>query len=379
MRITIALGPYFPVPPVLGGGVETFQLALAEEFARRGHVVTMISRAYADFPREETSSGIRHIRVPSWDVPQSRIKFRLYDLLYSRRVARVLPESDITVTNSVFLPNCLPRKRAGRLYVHVARYPKGQMWLYSHVDRIQTVSAAVAEAIRRQTPVLTDRIIVIPPPLTGPLAVLVPADRLQDPRARTVLYVGRIAAEKGVHCLVEAFAGLVRGPLSGYRLRVVGPHEIGQGGGGADYLSRLRKLAAPAAESVSFEGFIPSVTALRAIFESADIFVYPSLAEKGESFGLAPLEAMAAGCRVLVSDLDCFSEYLEVGVNGRSFDHQHDPVRSLSAALTDLAIAENGPAMRKAAVATAAKYQLGPVVDRYLDDFCRLIQETSAA
>jgi hypothetical protein len=89
MKITLAIGPFFPVPAVLGSALEKIQLALAEEMVRLGHSVTVISRTYGDFPREEITKGVRHLRAPSWDAPRSRLLFRLYDLFYSVRVARV--------------------------------------------------------------------------------------------------------------------------------------------------------------------------------------------------------------------------------------------------------------------------------------------------
>jgi glycosyltransferase involved in cell wall biosynthesis len=379
MRITIALGPYFPVPPILGGAIETVQLALAEEFATRGHQVTVISRRFPGLANEEVRAGVRHLRVKSRDAPRSRIGFRLYDLLYSWRVARLLPPSDMTVTHSFFLPCVLPRRRAGRLYVHVARYPKGQMWLYRHVDRLQTVSASLAAEIRRQTPAMADRLVVIPEPLTGALAAPMPLASLADPRPRTILYIGRIAHEKGVHALVEAFAMLAKGPLSGYRLQIVGPHETRQGGDGADYLNQLKQLAAPAGDAVIFSGFIPYGNSLRRVLEIADIFVYPSLAERGESFGLAPLEAMAAGCRVVVSDLACFREYLDPDRNGYVFDHRQDTARTLAATLTAILREGDSLPMREAAVATAGRFQLGPIADQFLADFNLLLSKPAEA
>jgi glycosyltransferase involved in cell wall biosynthesis len=371
MRITFVIGPFYPVPAVLGSGVEKSHLALAEEMARLGHTVTMISRTYGDFPKEEMRHGVRHIRVSSWDAPRSRLLFRIYDLFYSLRVARILPDSDVTITNSVFLPLVLPRRRAGHIYVHAARFPKGQMWLYWRADRIQAVSSVVAEAILEQTPILRNRVCAIPPPIVDPFAALAPPEKLKH-RPHTILFVGRIAEEKGLHVLIESFARLARGPLSGFTLQIVGPHTVSQGGDGPGYRERLEMLAAPAAGAVVFRGFVEDFAKLRAIYEDADIFVYPSLAEKGESFGMAPLEAMAAGCRVVVSDLACFREYLEPGKNGVVFDHRHNAIDALTRALTKLAVDENPIAMRKAAIATVGRFLIEPVTKLYLDDFAAL-------
>ena len=372
LKITIVLGPYFPVPTVLGGAVERVHLALAEEFARRGHKVTMISRRFADWPHDEMRSGVRHLRVDSIDAPISPIKFRLHDLLYSLRVRKVLPDSEITVTNSFFLPLVLRKSQAHHLYVHVARYPKWQMWLYLRADRIQAISPDVAYAIRRQTPVLASKLITIPYPLSGIFASS-PSIASLDRRQKIILYVGRLHREKGIHLLIDAFKRLAGRELAGYRLEIVGPHEVRAGGGGPDYLQELRQLSSELGDRIIFRGAIFDPGELRETYDAADLFVYPSIAELGEAFGLAPLEAMAAGCRVVVSDLNCFRAFLENGRNGVSFDHRHNAVESLAVALAAVVADPEPKRMRKAAVETATRFQIGPIADRFIDDFQQIL------
>ena len=53
-----------------------------------------------------------------------------------------------------------------------------------------------------------------------------------------------------------------------------------------------------------------------------DVFCYPSVAERGETFGVAVAEAMAAGCAPVVSALDCFRELVRDGDTGLVFDHR---------------------------------------------------------
>jgi glycosyltransferase involved in cell wall biosynthesis len=372
MKICLVIGPYNPVPLALGGSVERILSTLATYFAAKGHEVTLISRRFGDFPNEEMTDGVRYIRVPSFDGPASKFLYRLYDYIYSRRVAKILPASDITITSSVFLPIVLPLPRAGHIYVHAARFPKGQMWVYWRATRIQAVSESVAEEIRRQSPSVKDRVISIPNPLSGSLAILAPPDRA--PRSKTILFVGRVAREKGVHVLIEAFARAANGPLAPYRLRIVGPHEVRQQGDGDDYLAELKALAAPVKDRVSFEGPVFDPDALRAIFLESDIFVYPSLAERGESFGVAPLEAMAARCRVVVSNLECFREYVRPGDNAIVFDHRSDPIGALVDALTAMISDPDTETMRGAGAATAAGYQPDHIAGLFLQDFERLLR-----
>src|SRR5262249_22865835 len=161
MRITIVIGPFLPVPPVLGGAVEKVHFLLAAAYRAAGHEVTIISRRYGDFPRAETRHGVRHIRIASFDRSSSLAVNLAREFCYALRAARNLPPSDVTVTIGFSLPLVLPRRRAGKIYVHVARFPKRQMALYARADRLQAISQAVADAIVAQTPRAAHKVVTI--------------------------------------------------------------------------------------------------------------------------------------------------------------------------------------------------------------------------
>jgi glycosyltransferase involved in cell wall biosynthesis len=372
MRITIVIGPFLPIPPVLGGAVEKLHVLLAGAYRAAGHDVTIISRRYDSFPHDEVVDGIRHIRIASFDRSSSLPVNLALDFCYALRVARSLPPSDITVTNSFSLPLVLPRRRAGKIYVHVARFPKGQMALYGRADRLQAISHAVADAIVAQAPRLADKVVTIGVPVSDAYFLASPA----RPRDRTILYVGRIAREKGVHLLVKAFASMARdGGVAGWKLRIVGPHAVTQGGDGADYLAELTALARPLGSACAFVGPVFDQDALIAEYRSAAVFVYPSLAEAGEAFGLAPLEAMASGCAVVVSSLGCFKDYVEDRVTALTFDHRAPaPQQALAAALTQLTSADDLRAtIADAGVSAAARFRTAAIAARMLDDFAALV------
>src|SRR5438105_4136531 len=202
MKITIVLGAFLPVPPVMGGAVEKVWFALAQEFARRGHEVVLVSRALPELPRSETRAGVKHLRVCGFDTPHSLLWLKFLDLIYSIRTLRVLsasspigrirpvadrtdsscgePATDIIVTNTFWLPILLRNSRHGRVYVHVARYPKGQIRFYGKAARLQTPSRAVARAVAAEAPKLTQKITVIPYAAPGSAGELEPppfADR----------------------------------------------------------------------------------------------------------------------------------------------------------------------------------------------------------
>src|SRR5580704_9821846 len=373
MRITIVIGPFYPIPPVLGGAVEKVHLLLAGAYRAAGHDVTIISRRYKNFAADEVVDGIRHIRVRSTDRSSRLAVNLLLDFCYAVRVAWALPPADVTITNAFFLPLVLPHRRAGKIYVQVGRYPKGQMPLYFRADRLQAVSRAVGQAIARQAPWLKHKIVVIPYAIPDRYFSQ-PADSGREP---VVLYVGRIAREKGIELLIQGIARLNRhgDAAKGWRLRIIGPHAVAQGGDGAEYLAQLQALAQRLGVAGEFLGPIFDQDALIGEYRRGGVFVYPSLAETGESLGLAPLEAMASGCAAIVSDLRCFDDFIEDGVTGLRFDHRGaDPADALAVQLARLIgspeflhrIAEAGRAM-------AGNFRTSVIARRMLDDFKSLL------
>ncbi len=369
MRITIVQGPFLPVPALLGGAVEKVWFNLGKAFAKRGHQVTHISRAYPTLPASEEIEGVRHLRVSGFASPPTFARRMALDLWFALRARSRLPDADILVTNTFWLPVLVGRGgRRGLPYVHVARYPKGQMKLYRRAI-LQTVSEPIRQAIVADDPQAAERTRVIPYPLAN--AYLQP--RVAE-GSRTLLYTGRVHPEKGVHLLIEAFARLAPARREGWDLKIVGPWEVAFGGGGDTYLGQLRALAAPVAGQVEFVGRVFDEARLIGLYTGARIFVYPSLAEKGETFGLAALEAMAAGCAPVVSGLACFGDFITHGNNGVVFDHRAaDPAGALATALGDLmADPARTEQLREAAWHQARGYTMDRVTGLFLDDFASL-------
>ena len=367
------MGAFLPVPPLMGGAVEKVWFALGQEFVRAGHEVVQISRAVPQLPATETIEGVQHIRVPGFDSPASMLWLKVLDLAYSLRAVRATPPSDIILTNTFWLPILLRSAKRGSVYVHVARYPKGQMRFYKHTARLQTPSRPVADAVIAEVPSMRDKVKVVPNP--RPTAHTPEAPSFTN-RDATLLYVGRLHPEKGVHLLIEAFAKLQPALRDSWKLVIVGPAESRFGGGGEAYRAQLAE-AASKVKRVEFRGAIFDAAQLEREFRSAALFMYPSLAERGETFGLAPLEAMAQGCPALVSDLGCFHDFIADGQTGFIFNHRAaDPVAELSAKLMQLlgdrsALATVG----EAGYRKSEEYTMAAVARQFLDDFEAVIEQ----
>jgi glycosyltransferase involved in cell wall biosynthesis len=371
MRITIVLGPFLSPPPAPAGAVEKRWSRKARIFAQRGHQVAVVCRDHPDLPAEEFRDGVRWIRIKGYDRGRSIYHDLLRDLPYSLRARRVLPDADLLVTNCFWLPVLLPgRGPKGALDVHVARVPKGQMWMYRHAARISTVSRHVAARIAKEVPSAADRIRFINNPVDS--EVFHPDEAPGD--ARTICYTGRIHPEKGVHLLAAAVRRLRRHDPR-WRLRAFGELATERGGGGESYRERIVAEAGDA-DAIELPGNIREEAVLAAAIRSCRYFVYPSLAKEGEAFGISPLEAMAVGVPPIVSELEVFRDFIEDGRTGvvvPCLDPGcEDRLAKAIASLDDDPVRYQ--MMRSACVEAAADFDYDAVASRYLQDFQHIVE-----
>jgi glycosyltransferase involved in cell wall biosynthesis len=388
MRITIATGPIFPVPAVRGGAVQRLWEGLAHEFVTRGHEVTIFARKFPGQASEETVDGIRYVRRGGYEQSTSIKRDLVQCLLYALKTARHVPPGDVVVTNDFWMPAVLPwlKPSAGKVVPCLQRFPKKQGWLYGKCAALAAVSQAVADAVRTQSPSVGSRVVVVPNAVDDAFLKPLAPKNVQD-RLR-ILYVGRIHPEKGVALLAGALRLLAdtdQGPkdqktkrLSGeaadWECVLVGPVAQSEGGGGEAFAAELKRQLEGL--PVRFEAPVYDPVVLAKIYDEADVFVYPSVAETGESFGIAPLEAMARGVAPVVSDLAVFRDYIEQGSNGLAFNHRApDAGRLLADALAEL-LRDKGRRKQMGihARATAERFSPAAVADSYLSLFERCVR-----
>ncbi len=191
----------------------------------------------------------------------------------------------------------------------------------------------------------------------------VDVDELASGTARTdlgryVVSVGRLVPQKGFPTVLEAFAR-ARSRLGGRRLVIAG-----EGPERARLEVEIARLGL--ADAVVLLGAVAREE-LPALLRGADAFV---LASTHEAFGLAALEAMAAGVPVVASDVGGIPEF---AVDGQSalLVPVGDPVM-LAGALERATSDDVGRTLAAGGRAVAASHTWAAVVDRHIGLYERI-------
>ncbi len=164
----------------------------------------------------------------------------------------------------------------------------------------------------------------------APNGVDIPDSDAPAPKSgyRTILSLGRVHPKKGLDRLVSAFAAL-ECEFPGWRLRIIGPSEIGYG-------EKLKQLVGElGASSITVEPPLFGADKLDA-YREAEIFVLPTL---HENFAMTVAEALAAGTPV-ISTKGAPWAGLETERCGRWIDHGVEPLAAALRATMALSDAE---------------------------------------
>jgi len=289
------------------GGIETSADGLGRALAARGHEIVLVAGtlaprwrqlppavASAEVPalpaRAATTRGLaRVLRMPPLNL-QSLSFFTRF--LASPAARRLLAGCDAALTflegDAVLFSRHLAR--AGRATVYYYPGAIDRRWVRrDRSTRRVATSHLVAERSARLLGYPAHG--VVWPGVSGEL-LRQPCRAEAQGEANRLVFSGRLEAEAKRPDRLLPLLGALSGEFPGLALRLVGE---------GSQRSRLQDEAARAglAERVSFAGPQPP-SGVRAELAEADIAVVPSTFE---SFGVAALEALAAGVPVVASDL----------------------------------------------------------------------------
>jgi glycosyltransferase involved in cell wall biosynthesis len=312
-------------PPSIGG-IQSHTLLLSRELARRGLAVHVVTRTHPGLPTLARLDGFEVHRVGAPAAAPGAVGSAAFIVAAARRVIALRDAVDVVHAHQLLSPTTAGLLSAPLVGLPLVVNPHacgdigdvgvlsrtavGRLRLAATVrraDAFVAVSGAIRdELVRAGAPpgaisrvsngVDTAR---FRPAAGGERLALRAALGLGEDRARLlVTYVGRLAPEKGVDVLVDAWPSVAaRTPA---RLLIVGQ-------GAEEAGLRLRARALGVADSVRFTGGVADAAPL---LRAADASVLPS---RSEGMPLSLLEAMACGLPVIATGVGGSLEVLGGG------------------------------------------------------------------
>lgn len=336
------------IPVEKGGGIEAYILNLSKSLSKAGHDVAILDGKYSPADSDvEYIEGIKIVRLRARRFPKfnSTTSFVLNQILFAYRVEKYLAKADFDVIqvhhsviglflaitgtnlrNRLFYLSQTSRrvKKSASLLDRMALALENQ--LVKRVRKVIVLNELVREKLIRAVKLKPENVVLIP--------VSIDISRFDtnldvgDVRQRyglnervTILFVGRICADKGVEYLVKAVNIVVN--EFGYKkaqFLVVGPVEQFSSGESArsPYLAKILRLIEDYGlkQNVSLTGAL-SFDDLRKLYVACDIFVLPSLTEAAPT---ASLEAMAGGKPVIGTKVGGIPMQIKDGQSGFLID-----------------------------------------------------------
>lgn len=247
------------------------------------------------------------------------------------------------------------------IYEHSASLRLGLRAGLRQAAAVSACSAFVLDDAVRRFGLPSGRGVVVPNGVDT-RADRLPEERLELPFSRFVLGLGRVVEKKGFDLLLNAFAEIARKhPGVGLVIGGQGTARVGL---------ELQAAALGIENQVVFPGSLGRGQ-VAWVMRHAEVFVMPS---RIEPFGIVTLEALAAGCPVIVSSQGGASEIVRAGIDGfvvNPFDRK-SLVRSIETLLVDIALRERLSAYGRLRV---QQFAWTAIADQYLELYERARSE----
>ena len=230
-------------------------------------------------------------------------------------------------------------RQAGKpvvLHVHGGPFAAGEFewWhlgknMLNQANKVIVLSEREKEAILERIPELDIEV------LPNAVAVDEIPETPRGRRAKNIVYFGRLDANKGLDLIVDACVALKE---NGFEFRF---ECYGTGPDGKAFIDGMLEVLG---NDFYYGGVVTGADKWRVLAEN-DVFLLPS---KYEGLPMALLEAMAAGCVPVVSDVGSIGTVVEDGING-VFVNETDVAERLGGLLRgDLDLAGMSKAARAA-------------------------------
>ncbi|HBR15682.1 MAG TPA: hypothetical protein DD723_09145 [Candidatus Omnitrophica bacterium] len=338
-KIVFVCPEYHPVPPIEGGAVETWIENMAQRL--KGHEVYVCS-IYRDALKECRQRG--HVRylyfkkgllskliLCTYKLPfkkeDSSLFFLPYSLSFALKLRKVKPDI-IHIHNRpqfVRIFKWLNPKAKIVLHIHqVSAMEEKNLWTYKFLNRVDLFlgcSRFLSEEIKRRFPKIQNKIGHV---YNGvDLHQFEPwwkntelRDALRQKHGlegkRVLLYVGRLAENKGADILITAVRNLVMKGHKDLRLFICGARGYSSQDV-SPFMRQLFETADQVKENVIFTEYVPHEQ-IHEYYLMADLVVIPSKVEEG--FCVVTIEAMASGLPLMAFVKGALSEIIRDRVDG---------------------------------------------------------------
>lgn len=364
-------------PPALHGGIGAVVRTTARALVGNGHNVRVVGvypeRETAAAREEDQGVQVWRLRHPRPRLAWIAARYKLYKLVRDwaeRGEIDIVEAPDWEGYTSLW-----PRLRVpviNRLHGSIAyfsaemnqRARPGIFWLESRAfhgaDECTSCSQYTA---RRTNEVFGKRKSIT---VLYNSVALSEAETQESRETNHVVFAGTLTPKKGIVQLIKAW------PEVRNRNPHAELHVYGKEANANEPMTPVLQAALPeeVRGSVHFHGHI-AVAELRSLYRRCSLAVFPSYAE---AFAVAPLEAMAEGCPVIVSNRSSGPELIEDGVNGLLADPDNCPqiAQSIWTLLEDPSLAARlGAAGRKT---IEDRFSSGHVVRQFVDFYAGCIQ-----
>lgn len=323
MKIVMLTPYYYPHT----GGTEKYVKDLSIGLVQAGHEVTVISnnvpiRKHA--PAEEVVQGVKIIRLPAFDTLYLPVTWAFnlklvegYDIVhvhvpaysFLRAVGRKVKAPVVTtfhcdiVSFDKFMGIPLPK-----FFLKAFEWVFDVFYARRHLPFANAI-ISTTESYARTSFVLKDfphKVIPIGIHYENFDEKIKELGLAEKRKKNTILFLGRLAANKGVHYLVEAMPKILS-EVPDAKLII-----CGEGEEKAHLLALIRKFGIK--NSVEFYGVV-TFDKLVEFYATSTVFVLPSI-NRLEAFGIVQLEAMACRTPVVASNIPGVCSVMEEGKSG---------------------------------------------------------------
>ncbi|WP_175638537.1 glycosyltransferase family 4 protein [Metabacillus schmidteae] len=331
MKILMICTEKLPVPPVLGGAIQTY-IAGSMPHLRNAHNITVLGVNDPSLPDQETIDGIQYVRVPGKILEIYReeviryVEANQFDLIHIFNRPRLVlpvrqaaPNSKIVLSmhNDMFQPEKINPEEAKAVINEVAN--------------IITISNYVGNVIRDLYPEAAHKLHTVysgvdtnrflpghHPKMQKIRNELRSANGLEN--KTVLLFAGRLSNNKGVDRLVRALPELSK-KHKDLALVIVGSKWFSQNDV-TDYVAYVRALAKKLPIPVVTTGFV-APSEIQNWFAAADLFVCTSVWQ--EPLARVHYEAMAAGLPIVTTARGGNAEVINLNENGLVVENPEDP------------------------------------------------------